>query len=126
LVGGAMIANDFVPLPLFTWGLLSSLGAIPPWGAASKRGMRRMYSRTQLIMGPVQEVPNPESRVTLDPQVRDKFGVPVAHLSGSVHPEDLHTARSISEKAVAWALASGAKTALPLTLTAHEGPSASQ
>jgi choline dehydrogenase-like flavoprotein len=126
LVGGAMIANDFVPLPLFTWGLLSSLGAIPPWGAASKQGMRRLYSRTQLIMGPVQEVPNPESRVTLDPQVRDKFGVPVARLSGSVHPEDRNTAKYISEKAVAWALASGAKTALPLTLTAHEGPSASQ
>lgn len=126
LVGGAMIANDFVPLPLFTWSLLSSLGAIPPWGAASKQGMRQLYSRTQLIMGPVQEMPNPESRVTLDPQVRDKFGMPVAHLSGSVHPEDFNTARFISEKAVAWALASGAKTALPLTLTAHEGPSASQ
>jgi choline dehydrogenase-like flavoprotein len=43
-----------------------------------------------------------------------------------MHPEDLNTARFISEKAVAWALASEAKTALPLTLTAREDPSASQ
>ena len=45
---------------------------------------------------------------------------------GSVHPEDLNTAKFIADKAVAWALASGAKTALPLTLTAGEGPSAGQ
>ena len=77
-------------------------------------------------MGPVQETPNPESRVTLDPEVRDKFGVRVARLSGSVHPENLKTARFISEKAVAWALASGAKTALPLGLTAPEGPNGGQ
>jgi choline dehydrogenase-like flavoprotein len=126
IVGGAMIANDFVPLPLSAWSWLTALGAIPRWGAASKQGMRQLYSRTQLIFGPVQEVPNPASRVTLDGQVRDRFGMPVARVSGRVHPEDLNTARFISEKAVAWALASGAKTALPLTLAVSEGPSGGQ
>ena len=121
-----MIANDFVPLPLSTWSWLTALGAIPRWGTASKQGMRQLYSRTQLIFGPVQEVPNPASRVTLDTQVRDRFDIPVARVSGKVHPEDLNTARFISEKAVAWALASGAKTALPLALAVSEGPSGGQ
>jgi choline dehydrogenase-like flavoprotein len=89
ITGGAMIANDFVPVPLFVYGLLNRVGAIPLWGAASKQAMRQFYSRLQLIFGPIQETPNPKSRVTLDPEVRDKFGVPVAHLSGSVHQEGI-------------------------------------
>ena len=101
IVGGAMIANDFVPTPLFTWSLLGALGAIPAWGAASKQGMRELYPRMAMVMGPVQEIPNPESRVTLDPGVRDGVGIPVARLSGSLHPEDSKTATFITEKAVA-------------------------
>jgi choline dehydrogenase-like flavoprotein len=126
IVGGAMIANDFVPTPLFVWSLLSSLGAIPSWGASSKQGMRDIYPRMALVMGPVQEVPNPESRVTIDSSVRDGFGIPVARLSGSLHREDSRTAAFISEKAVAWAKASGAKMTLPLLLATAEGPSGGQ
>jgi choline dehydrogenase-like flavoprotein len=126
IIGGGMIANDFVPMPLFVFGMLSSVGAIPLWGAASKQGMRQLYARMQQIMGPIQELPNPEARVTVDPQVTDTFGVPVARLSGSVHSEDLKTARFMAEKAVAWALASGAKTALPLGPFVPEGPSGGQ
>jgi choline dehydrogenase-like flavoprotein len=126
IIGGALIANDFVPLPLFVWGLLTSLGAIPLWGAACKQGMRDLYSRMALIMGPIQEMPNPASRVTLDPRVRDKFGIPVARLSGGLHPEDSKTARFISDRAVEWAQASGARKALPLMLVAPDGPSGGQ
>ena len=124
IIGGAMLANDFVPTPLAAHGLLSSAGAIPLWGAESKSGMHELYSRMVAIVGPVQEVPNPESRVAVAPEVRDKFGIPVAHLSGSLYAEDKKTATFISEKAVAWALASGAKTALPLLFMHSEGPSA--
>ena len=126
IVGGAMIANDFVPMPLFVYTLGSRLGLIPSWGAASKQAMRHLYSRLALVMGPVQEVPNPESRVTLDPDVRDHFGMPVARLSGSLHPEDHKTAAFISERVVAWAKASGATEVAPLVLGPAEGPSAGQ
>jgi choline dehydrogenase-like flavoprotein len=126
LVGGAMIANDFVPMPLFVYAQGSRLGLIPSWGAASKQAMRRLYSRLALVMGPVQEVPNPESRVTLDPVVRDHFGMPVARLSGALHPEDIKTAAFVSDRVVAWAEASGATDVVPLTLVPAEGPSAGQ
>ena len=68
IVGGAMIANDFVPAPLFTWSLLGALGAIPAWGAASKQGMRELYSRMAMVMGPVQEMPNPSRGSRLTPE----------------------------------------------------------
>ena len=87
IVGGGMIANDFVPTPLNTWNTLSQLGVIDRFGRGSTEGMRRLWSRMQLVFGPVQEVPNPESRVQVDPAVRDRFGVPVARLSGDIHPK---------------------------------------
>ena len=126
VVGGAMIANDFVPMPLFAYVSGTMLGLIPSWGAAGKQAMRHLYSRLALVMGPVQEVPNPESRVTLDPVVRDHFGMPVARLSGAIHAEDHKTAAFISERVVAWAEASGATSVVPLVLAAGEGPSGGQ
>ena len=126
VVGGAMLANDFVPMPLSVYTLGVRLGVIPGWGAASKTAMRDLYSRMTLVMGPVQEVPNPESRVTLDPVVRDHFGMPVARLSGALHAEDHTTAAFVSDRAVAWAKASGATRVVPLTFAPTEGPSAGQ
>jgi choline dehydrogenase-like flavoprotein len=126
VVGGAMIADDFVPMPLFVYTSGTTLGLIPSWGAAGKRAMRHLYPRLALVMGPVQEVPNPESRVTLDPVVRDHFGMPVPRLSGALHPEDHKTAAFVSERVVAWAEASGATTIVPLTLRSPDGPSAGQ
>ena len=126
VVGGAMIANDFVPMPLFVYTQATMLGLIPGWGAAGKEGMRHLYPRLALVMGPVQEMPNPESRVTVDPRVHDHFGIPVARLSGGVHPEDRRTAAFVTERAVAWARASGATGIVPMTFGAVEGPSAGQ
>jgi choline dehydrogenase-like flavoprotein len=126
IIGGGMIANDFVPMPLFVYASGTTLGLIPSWGAAGKQAMRDLYSRLALVMGPVQEVPNPGSRVTLDPIVRDHFGMPVARLSGAVHPEDHKTAAFISDRAVAWAQASNATRVVPMMLKLAEGPSAGQ
>ncbi len=126
LVGGAMLANDFVPLPLFVWNLLGGLGAFPTWGLGAKQGMRDLYRRLALVMGPVQEIPNPASRVTVDPRVRDRFGIPVARLSGRPHPADEPVADFIAGRAVAWAQASGARTVLPLRWRAPTGPSGGQ
>jgi choline dehydrogenase-like flavoprotein len=126
VVGGAMIANDFVPMPLFVYTLGSTLGVVPGWGAAGKQAMRHVYPRLALVMGPVQEVPNPDSRVTVDPVVRDHFGVPVARLSGALHPEDRKTAAFVSDRVVAWAKASGATRVVSLVLAPDEGPSAGQ
>ena len=126
LIGGAMIANDFVPMPLFVYQWLVRAGALPPWGLESKQAMRRLYSRLALVMGPVQEIPDPEARVTVDHDVRDRFGVPVARLSGGIHPETGRTARFIAERTVEWLRASGAVTVHPLVLEPPEGPSGGQ
>jgi choline dehydrogenase-like flavoprotein len=126
IIGGAMLANEFVPTPLATWNLLTNAHLIPQWGSEGKQGMRDLYQRTSVVMGPIQEVPNPDARVTLDPVVRDKFGMPVARLSGNIHAEVYKVADFISEKATEWLTASGAKKVVPFSRVKSEGPSGGQ
>lgn len=125
LVGGGMLANDFVPMPLATYALLTNAGLIPAYGLASKQGMRDLYQRTTVVMGPLQETPNPESRVTVDPRVRDVYGVPVARLSGAVLDVDRPTAAMLQRRAAEWLTASGAVRTAP-TGGVGRGPSAGQ
>lgn len=118
ILGGGMLANEFIKLPIIFWR-----NALPPdlprWGQANKDFMRRNYSRVLHIMGPVQDIPNPECRVTLDPAVRDRLGLPVARLSGTAHPETLRTAEFLRERAVDWLQASGAERIWPSQIGLH-------
>lgn len=125
LVGGGMLANDFVPTPLSTYRLLTGTGLIPAHGAQSKQGMRELYSRMAIVMGPIQDTPNPESRVRLASDTVDALGLPVARLSGWVLDTDRPTAQMMQDRSTEWLSASGA------TRTAHiggvgRGPSAGQ
>jgi choline dehydrogenase-like flavoprotein len=107
-IGGGMLANDFVMLPLSYWRAGFAPGAAR-WGQAGKQAMRMNYARTGHVMGPTQEIPNPDSRVRLSPRVRDRWGIPVAMLSGTVHPETLRTAGYLSDQAARWLDAAGAR-----------------
>jgi choline dehydrogenase-like flavoprotein len=127
VIGGAMLADDFVPTPVTAWETLTEVGAIPSYGDAGKRGMRELYPRMQRVFGPVQEVPNPQARVTVDPAVHDALGSPVARLSGDIHPEDRVTARFIADRAAEWLEASGVRDVARLTADDRpEGPSGGQ
>ncbi|MFI7132159.1 GMC oxidoreductase [Nonomuraea sp. NPDC050153] len=122
LVGGAMLADEFVVLPLAFWAR-NLPPDLPRWGARNKRYMRENYRRVMRVGGPVQEIPSPEARTRLDPHVRDRWGIPVARLSGTTHPESVRTGDFIAERAREWLLASGARRAwsAPMSLTLHAG-----
>ena len=106
LVGGAMLANEFIRLPI------QFMNSVPPtvprWGAAHKEFVRSAYRRTVSVMGPVQEMPMFDARIELDPKQRDHWGIPVARLSGRKHPHTLEIARYIAGKAEAWVREAGA------------------
>jgi len=61
------------------------------------------------VTSPVQEISSPEARVTLDPAVRDRWGRPVARLSGTTHPETVRTAAFMLAREKEWLAASGAE-----------------
>jgi choline dehydrogenase-like flavoprotein len=107
VIGGGMLANDFIKLPIIFWR-----NALPPdmprWGEANKKFMRENFTHVIQVTGPVQDIPSPTARVTVDGGVRDRWGIPVARLSGTTHPETVRTATFMREQAVKWLKASGA------------------
>jgi len=121
-VGGGMLANEFVPIPASTFDYLVSSGVFPPYGAAAKDGMRHWTRRMERVVGPIQELTTDDARVRLDPSVRDRYGNPVAALSGSVHPEDVRTRDFMTARAREWLEASGA-TAVYSAEPGGPGPS---
>lgn len=107
VVGGGMLADDFVQLPVIFFK-----NVLPPeqqrWGLPAKDFMRDRYHHVLRVAGPVHEIPNPTARVTVSGSVHDRWGVPVARLSGQVHAETTRTARYMYERAHDWLRASGA------------------
>jgi choline dehydrogenase-like flavoprotein len=97
---------------------------VPRWGYEAKRWMRESYLRTSHVMGPIQEIPNPEARVTLASRVLDSGGDAVVRLSGVQHPESVRAAKALRERAERWMHASGARHVW--TMPVHTGLSAGQ
>ena len=106
VLSGGMLADDFIISPINMWA-----GALPPelpkWGAENKAFFRQNYRRIHQIKGPIHEISNQDCRVTVSSQT-DKFGMPIAALSGTTHPETVRTANFLDEKAREWLRASGA------------------
>jgi choline dehydrogenase-like flavoprotein len=108
VIGGGMMADEFIKLPIIFYN-----GSIPPgmrkWGMEAKRYMRENYTRSLHVQGPVQDIPNPEARVQIDPNVKDRFGIPVAKLSGRIHPATADVAEFMSQRAMQWLREAGAE-----------------
>jgi choline dehydrogenase-like flavoprotein len=106
-IGGGMLADDFVrpPILFFKQFLPPDL---PHWGRAAKDFMRDNFNRVMRVTGPVHEIPSPDARVRIAPGVRDRWGTPVAMLSGGVHPETIRTATYVHARATEWLKAAGA------------------
>lgn len=107
IVGGGMLANEFTRLPIIHWYRALAPDA-PRWGLAGKTVMRESFLRTSHVQGPIQEIPMATSRVRLSPTIKDRFGVPVAALSGHVHPESVRAANRLAQHAEVWLQAAGA------------------
>ncbi len=106
LVGGAMLANEFIRLPYQFTGMLPP--DVPRWGPEHKDFMRRYYRRTIAVQGPTQEMPMFDARVAVDPSVRDDWGIPVARLSGGKHPHTIEIGAFTAARAEAWLKEAGA------------------
>lgn len=96
LRGGGLIANDFIRPPY------AFANRRPPggsrWGLAHKEWQRKNYKRTVLVTGPIQQMPVFESRVKVDPVVKDHWGIPVVRLCERCHPHDTELIALIADK----------------------------
>ena len=86
--------------PIFTAERLATEAREPLWGAALKQSLRRVYREVRELEFEVfsETLPVADSRVTLDPKVKDRWGVPAARLTMVRHPQDPETNRRLVEK----------------------------
>ncbi len=108
VIGGGIIIDNLIVLPIIFWKRFTPPD-LPRWGLAAKQFMRDSYRSVGEAKATIQEIPNPDARVRLDAKVRDRHGIPVASLSGAIHPETLRTADFMAERAEEWFMAAGAK-----------------
>lgn len=106
LRSGAVLCNEFIRPPYGYTGIRPPGSA--RWGKEHKDFQRRFYKRTGGVHGPVQEMPVFDTRVQVDPVVRDHWGIPVVRLSGERHPADFEVGRFIASKAELWLKEAGA------------------
>lgn len=108
LVGGGVLCNEFYSLPYAFSGVRPP--GLPTWGIEHKRFQRDNYKKFIAIRGPFQEMPNYEARITVAPDVKDYWGIPVGKLMGTRHPYDRKGCEFLSAKAEEWLWEAGATT----------------
>jgi choline dehydrogenase-like flavoprotein len=127
ILGGGILANEFVPIPVDAHAKLAAAGLVPAWGQAGAEALREAYTRTQFVVGPLQEVPAAASRVTLERSVADRNGVPAVRLlADPPEPNDVRAAEFLARRAGEWLEASGARRVAALKWALTKGPSAGQ
>jgi choline dehydrogenase-like flavoprotein len=127
ILGGGILVNEFVPIPVEAYTKLSAAGIVPAWGQAGADALSEAYTRTQFVVGPLQEVPSAAARVTIERGVTDRNGTPAVRLLADTRePNDLRSADFLAQRADEWLRASGARTATTLKWALSKGPSAGQ
>jgi choline dehydrogenase-like flavoprotein len=73
------------------------------WGLGLKRRLEERFHEEKQVLVEVfaDWLPNPDCHVTLDPEVKDRFGVPVARVKIGKHPRNEEVATAVLDKGVA-------------------------
>jgi len=99
IIGGGLLATEFYLLP-YAFSQNRPHGEAR-WGIDHKNYQRENFYRLGRMVGPIQEIPVFDSRVSIDPTVKDHWGIPVVALSGGQHPLNAKHCEFLSEKAEA-------------------------
>jgi len=88
-------------------------GGLPPdaptWGARYKQMLTESFSRTMVAASHTTSLPVESNAVSLDPTLKDAWGLPVLRFTYQDHPDDLATMRFLQAKALEILDAAGAK-----------------
>ena len=105
-----------------------ALGGLPPgsptWGEAYARGLAEQFSRSMFFGTHGTSLPLETNSVTIDPSLKDAWGLPCMRVTYKDHPDDLKnaqflTARALEISQAAGALKSWAEPVEPQTQSVH-------
>lgn len=79
------------------------------WGSEYKASLREEFTHTAAFDGHTTSLPLDSNNISLDPQVRDKWGRPALRCTYTDHPDDIATMRYFMERSVELMEAAGAQ-----------------
>jgi gluconate 2-dehydrogenase alpha chain len=85
----------------------------PAWGAEFKKASIYNYSRTLNIGGQGASIPHKENFLSLDPDYKDAYGVPLLQLTYNFTEQDRNLHKYLTEKSKTIMEEMGAKTTVP-------------
>lgn len=110
-IGGGIIATTQIGQPINP-----ILPGKPIWGNAAKDADRDYFLHSMKIGMILQDLPQETNRVDLDPQVTDRWGLPVARITNKPHANDTAMSKWQIDKNVEILEAAGAVRTMPVYL----------
>jgi choline dehydrogenase-like flavoprotein len=106
--GGGGIDARFAKYPI-----TFALGGLPPgtptWGEGFARGLADQFNRTMFFGAHGTSLPLESNSVSIDPALKDAWGLPCMRVTYRDHPDDLKNAEFLCSRATQIAEAAGAK-----------------
>jgi choline dehydrogenase-like flavoprotein len=93
--GGFDFRFDLTPIAFASYGLPSD---VPRWGPEFKRALRDLYTRTVLAFAHTTSLPIPSNTISLDPTVKDAWGLPALRVTFREHPNDMKLYRYFMDR----------------------------
>jgi len=90
-----------------------AIGGLPPdaprWGAEYKRQLAEYFTRTMMVAGHCTSLPVESNNITLSPDVKDEWGLPVMVVTFRYHSDDLKTQQWLRLRMIEILEAAGAR-----------------
>lgn len=81
----------------------------PRWGAEYKKALKHYYTHTVYSFGHTTSLPLERNSISLDPNAKDAWGLPVMRVTYKDHPDDLKIMKFFADRGLELLEAAGAK-----------------
>ena len=105
--GGIDSRHPFGGLPMATASSGGLFGG-PSWGSEYKQNLQQEFSHTAAFEGHTTSLPLASNNVTLDPDLKDKWGRPALRTTYMDHPDDMATMNYFMQRSLELMDAAGA------------------
>ena len=103
--GGIDTRFDFGPIGFALFGLPSD---VPAWGSGFKQALRDYYTRSLYALAHTTSLPVESNSVSLDPELKDAWGLPALRVTFREHENDLRLYRFFMDRNLELLEAAGA------------------
>ncbi len=90
-----------------------ALHALPPdapkWGAGYKKTLREYFNHTMTLLGHTSSLPQSRSSISLDPDLKDTWGLPAMRVTYDLHADDAAALKWVLSKQLEILQAAGAR-----------------